>query len=844
MIPSGVIPIFNISQYDVGRMLGVYVYAGIRNVNLDNYTVTVEATRSDGTAITVGVATNNNVGTFEVTPVMSNIANSYKAQLVITDGNSRRIASLPFIINVIRAAMNENSEAIEEDASLYQQYTAAMQGTIAEVKTDLIDEATTRQNADNTLQSNIQAETTARQNAIAQVNNALTNEANTRILADSALGARIDNIVAPSGSAPSAAEVTDARVGANGVTYTTLGTAIRTQVTNLQNDINATKRAAYPNDGHIYEAADYSVYTTGVSSTTTVYFLTDGDNYVIIPKGARIVNFRLAVSPTSSTTATMRVYFFERQGNSFKINNIFSGLMHDGNGNITLPIDSAETDLYIGIATETQYFLKNVSGEATNRTSGLLIRATDISNPSVGDIITPIQFTSKISYNVDITIRYAEDETSSIGNALFSFTKENITDEIEWYSNKEVPAIMNGYTINNYQQILVVSTIADVSKPIRIRAEDGALIYNIYTTEIDSPLARAVEEFDKHGIYLRRLNISTFISDGFSSDAYYVVFTKYNNYSQKFYLQKKTIEWLNDYKPTYTVGENGDFQTFTEMLLALKDNTKPKTVYIEAGEYDIYEEMGGDSFLETITNPLQTDWREVNNFVPDNTDIIGIGKVVLKWQPSDEAVGSNDMAFLFSPLNLSGSASIENIEIVCTNCRYAIHDEVTSSSQTWHTVYRKFKNVHAKKIQGTYHRTGQVYGAGIAATGRYDFDNCIFEGDSTWYLFSMHTTSHMSDNDKQIVNIRNCIIRTLEQTTPRYNPVLAFGNVYTSQRYVDVNVNNCWLGGRVSKYAENSIANAVNAFAITMIGCNDVAVESLTDTDTLEVIKYNTFANS
>ena len=41
------------------------------------------------------------------------------------------------------------------------------------------------------------------------------------------LDSRVDQIVAPSGEAPSAAEVSDARVGADGVTYLSLGDAIR-----------------------------------------------------------------------------------------------------------------------------------------------------------------------------------------------------------------------------------------------------------------------------------------------------------------------------------------------------------------------------------------------------------------------------------------------------------------------------------------------------------------------------------------------------------------------------------------------------------------------------------------
>ena len=49
------------------------------------------------------------------------------------------------------------------------------------------------------------------------------------------LNARIDNIIA--GPAPSTAEIVDARLGADGVTYPSLGAAIRDQVTDLKSDL-------------------------------------------------------------------------------------------------------------------------------------------------------------------------------------------------------------------------------------------------------------------------------------------------------------------------------------------------------------------------------------------------------------------------------------------------------------------------------------------------------------------------------------------------------------------------------------------------------------------------------
>lgn len=55
------------------------------------------------------------------------------------------------------------------------------------------------------------------------------------------LDSRVDEIVAPSGSAPSAAEVTDARIGADGVTYANLGEANRTQFSDLKADLASEK---------------------------------------------------------------------------------------------------------------------------------------------------------------------------------------------------------------------------------------------------------------------------------------------------------------------------------------------------------------------------------------------------------------------------------------------------------------------------------------------------------------------------------------------------------------------------------------------------------------------------
>ena len=104
--------------------------------------------------------------------------------------------------SAIRKQFEDAYEAMEDDTEDWTAVVAA--------------EATARQTADNTLQGNINS------------------EASTRATQDGFLQTQIDQIIAPSGEAPSAAEVENARIGADGVTYDTLGNAIRTQVTDLK----------------------------------------------------------------------------------------------------------------------------------------------------------------------------------------------------------------------------------------------------------------------------------------------------------------------------------------------------------------------------------------------------------------------------------------------------------------------------------------------------------------------------------------------------------------------------------------------------------------------------------
>ena len=229
--------VIHCSQGDTGTQINLTVVNGDEEFDCSSYACSVHGVRSDGGnwgPITCTVS--GSTVCFSLTSAMTAVAGACLAEISVGTVGTANFAML------MENATFGNGVTYSNDVSVYQNILNAVQAGLSLAEAAVTNEkderiaavnaeATARQTADNTLQGNINT------------------EASTRAAADSNLQSQINQIVAPSGEAPSAAEVQNARIGADGVTYDTLGTAIRTQVNNLNENLDN----IYHKDGEFFD---------------------------------------------------------------------------------------------------------------------------------------------------------------------------------------------------------------------------------------------------------------------------------------------------------------------------------------------------------------------------------------------------------------------------------------------------------------------------------------------------------------------------------------------------------------------------------------------------------------
>lgn len=279
---------------------------------------------------------------------------------------------------------------------------------------------------------------------------------------------------------------------------------------------------------------------------------------------------------------------------------------------------------------------------------------------------------------------------------------------------------------------------------------------------------------------------------------------------------EKIEQDISDVAPKqYVVDINGsgDYTSVTACFRALASDNSKKEIIIRSGTYDIFEELGGVAYLNTI-NPATANWRDVQPVVPPNSKVRGLGNVTLDYSPTDEEMPSTDMAYLFSPLNVSGNCEIENLTITCKNCRYGIHGE-SSGRAEYSEVRQKFTNLRVFHNAGGKQTLKQAMACGIGGRSYWEFNSCQFysEGGEVWYVHSNSNTQ----TDCATIIFNDCVFDRIDKSAAtQISQIMSFVSGHqVLHNYVYMNT--CYVGGKIG-IKNGGQSTQHNSFDVKAVG--------------------------
>lgn len=247
-------------------------------------------------------------------------------------------------------------------------------------------------------------------------------------------------------------------------------------------------------------------------------------------------------------------------------------------------------------------------------------------------------------------------------------------------------------------------------------------------------------------------------------------------------------------KPTIYVEKNGtgDFTTIKEALeYALVHPFT--TIYVGNGTYDLIEEFGADYFAN-FTGGGRAGLK-LDNYV--HIIFASNSKVICNYTGDNDKIKKD-----FSPFNTIADGKqqkgfiLENLNLECSNVRYAMHDETSGQVNPYRNIY---KNCHmildnSNNTQGYQ----QCIGGGLGSSAEIIIENCYFESihaNQTYDIVSYHN----GGNGKSNVVITGCYFANKDRCR--------CSNYGQSTEVSTMIVSNCSLGAEPRIIDEVSGAN-------------------------------------
>lgn len=287
--------VIHVNQVNENIEIQFRIMNGAQPFNVpEGVSCTIRGTKGDnfGYAAAVAVTAGSNIVTVTLTEQLTAVAGAGNIFELVFVGASddMKVSTENFLLDVERAALGEDTVISDSDLAYADQVldqlqsVGAVNAQVQQNKANIAAEITRATAAEQTLQQNINAEAAARQAADNTLQSNINAEASSRATTDASLQSQINQLVAPSGEAPSAAEVQNARIGTDGTVYPTLGDAIRTQNSLLKSQLGektynlvASRKNGYSigSNGKINANATTDILSAPVTAGTTYYITTD-----------------------------------------------------------------------------------------------------------------------------------------------------------------------------------------------------------------------------------------------------------------------------------------------------------------------------------------------------------------------------------------------------------------------------------------------------------------------------------------------------------------------------------------------------------------------------------------
>ena len=361
-------------------------------------------------------------------------------------------------------------------------------------------------------------------------------------------------------------------------------------------------------------------------------------------------------------------------------------------------------------------------------------------------------------------------------------------------------------SIFNYAEFIGAQSYgSQVSDLITLRKENGQMFAQIYFCIPDSlGNGGIMYTYNRDGNPAHNYDASNIQSFPQNDDWYALLYNYKSNPNLKaVYDPDKTYR--------YTVGTSQNYTSFYQCMKEIAKNPYKKIVDVYAGEYDLYSEIGGDTYANGIA--AGANWANVNVLIPPNTKIIGHGNVLLKMiaqnMPDN---GSRTLA----PINTRGGVEIENVTIAGSNVHYCVHVEGGNQSEYngLPTVFRNVNIIRETASTGA-RNNGTMIGVGLNQGCDLIFDNCKLISKCNYQVLFMHTNA---SGLSPTVAFINSVIDT------EYANSVNLGITVGEQNTVNVDVNNCYISGNVLKALTSGSTDTDDIYEITALNTNAFTV--------------------